>query len=40
MLSVNEGGWGMGGERAMEMQHTRARPRLSVPGETAKQHGM
>lgn len=29
-----------GGERAMEMQRAESRPRLSMPAETARQHGM
>lgn len=39
-MSVNEGGWGRGrGERNRNAK-SKNRPRLSMPAETARQHGM
>lgn len=39
-MSVNEGGWGRGRGVRDGNAESRNRPRLSMPAETARQHGM
>lgn len=40
VLSVNEGGWRRGRGESDGNAESRSRPRLSMPAETARQHGM